>query len=386
MENTKSLKKRIFEIIQIGSRFDWQSVLFDVVITIAIIVNIAIIFLLTFDQALPYEGMLKGIEFVTIIIFTIEYILRVWTANYLYPDKRNISATLSFIFSFYGLIDLLSILPYFLPAFTLSGAVAFRMLRVIRILRLFQINAQYDAFNVITTVLKDKKNQILSSMTLILILMLASSLCMYHLEHEAQPENFANAFSGIWWTVSTVLTVGYGDIYPITIGGKVMAIIIAFLGVGVVAIPTGIISAGFVEYYTRIKSGMANHIEADFVTMDMVYEHPDIGKTVDELKLPEGLFVAVVLRDKKVLDPSGDLKLLQGDHLLIGTTSVMRLEEALEEIHLEPGHVWSGKRIEELDISRQDYIVRIKRKNKILQPTKKLTLQTGDCLWLYYKK
>lgn len=386
MSKKKSVKKRIFEIIQIGSRFDWQSVLFDVAITLAIMVNIAIIFMLTFDWSLPYEGMLKGIEFVTIILFTVEYALRLWTANYLYPDKKYAQAVLAYMFSFYGLIDLMSILPYFLPFFLPSGVVAFRMLRVFRIFRLFRINTQYDAFNVITTILRDKKNQILSSLSLILILMLASSLCMYSLEHDAQPENFRNAFSGIWWTVSTVLTVGYGDIYPITIGGKIMAIIIAFLGVGVVAIPTGIISAGFVEYYTRIKTGTTNQMETDFVTLDIICEHPDIGKTVGQLNLPEGLFVIVILRDKKVLSPSEDTILLQGDHLLIGTTSIMRLEASLEEITLEAGHAWIGVKLEELDISRQAFIVRIKRKNKILQPTKSLVFQPGDCLWIYHKK
>ena len=88
---------------------------------------------------------------------------------------------------------------------------------------------------------------------MIVMLMIASSLCMYSIEHNAQPEAFKNAFSGIWWSVSTLLTVGYGDIYPITTLGKFMAIVIAFLGVGMVAIPTGIISAGFVEHYSRIK-------------------------------------------------------------------------------------------------------------------------------------
>ena len=83
--------------------------------------------------------------------------------------------------------------------------------------------------------------------------MIGSSLCMYSLEHKAQPEVFTNAFSGIWWSASTLLTVGYGDIYPITTLGKMFGIFITFLGVGMVAIPTGIISAGFVDQYSRIK-------------------------------------------------------------------------------------------------------------------------------------
>ena len=89
------------------------------------------------------------------------------------------------------------------------------MLRVARVFHLFRLNAKYDSFNVITTVLYEKRNQIISSVFIVLILMLASSLCMYSVEHDAQPEVFRNAFSGIWWSMSTLLTVGYGDIYPI---------------------------------------------------------------------------------------------------------------------------------------------------------------------------
>ena len=93
----------------------------------------------------------------------------------------------------------------------------------------------------------------MSSVFIIIVMMIGSSLCMYRVEHEAQPEVFQNAFSGIWWATSTLLTVGYGDIYPITTLGKRIGIFIAFLGVGIVAIPTGIISAGFVDQYSRLK-------------------------------------------------------------------------------------------------------------------------------------
>lgn len=150
-------------------------------------------------------------EAVTVFIFCIEYALRIWTANYLYPGMSKSRATIRFLVSFDGIVDLLTIIP----AFFLSGFVIFRMLRVARVFHLFRLNAKYDSFNVITTVLYEKRNQIISSVFIVLILMLASSLCMYSVEHDAQPEVFRNAFSGIWWSMSTLLTVGYGDIYPI---------------------------------------------------------------------------------------------------------------------------------------------------------------------------
>lgn len=244
------MKRKIFDIIQIGDKSNLISRAFDFFIVATIFLNIGAMLLDTFDNLSVYEGVFHVIEIVTTLIFLLEYILRIWTAEFLYPTRTVTNARLRFLISFDGVVDLLTIIP----AYFLTGFIVFRMLRVVRIFHLFRINAQYDSFNVITSVFKDKKNQLVSSVFIILILMLASSLCMYSAEHEAQPENFKNAFSGIWWSVSTILTVGYGDIYPVTVLGKVMAIIIAFLGVGVVAIPTGIISAGFVEYYTKIRN------------------------------------------------------------------------------------------------------------------------------------
>lgn len=253
--NVKDIKDRIFRIIQIGNKEDLISSAFDYFIVIVILVNLCVTLMFTFDELYQFDKILSVIELITIVIFTVEYILRLWTADLLYPQKSGFKAIITFVFSFYGLIDLLTFFPYYLPFFFPAGVVAFRMFRVVRIFRLFRINNQYDAFNVITTVIKSKSNQLISSIALIMIFMVAASLSMYSLEHNAQPEHFRNAFSGIWWSVSTLLTVGYGDIYPITPAGQFLAIIIAFLGVGMVAIPTGIISAGFVEVYNGMKEG-----------------------------------------------------------------------------------------------------------------------------------
>lgn len=253
MNKNLEIRKRIFSIIQIGNKEDVPSTAFDYFIVVVIFLNLAATFMSTFDTLSTFMPVISVVELITTIIFTIEYILRLWTADFLFPRDKMIWSVLRFVVSFYGIIDLLTFLPYYLPFFFPAGAVAFRIFRVVRIFRLFKINAQSDAFTVIMNVLKNKKWQLMSSMVLILIFMLASSLCMYSLEHEAQPDSFQNAFSGIWWAVSTLLTVGYGDIYPVTVMGQLLGIIIAFLGVCMVAIPTGIISAGFVEEYNNAK-------------------------------------------------------------------------------------------------------------------------------------
>ena len=291
-------KRRIFNIIQIGNKTDKLSRLFDYAIAILIFLNLFTTFFATFEESVPYKDTINTIEYVTCSIFAAEYILRIWTADYLYPDKGEIGSRFKFIFSFLGLIDLFAFLPCFLPVVFSSGAVAFRLFRVVRIFRLFRINAQYDAFNVITDVIKEKRNQLFSSLLLILILMMASSLGMYSMEHDAQPDIFENAFSGIWWSMSTLLTVGYGDIYPITILGRVLAIFIAFLGVGIVSIPTGIISAGFVEHYSKAhKKDEDDAKSGDSIHLSKIPEgHAYIGQKLSDIVLPPGFSPVAIMR------------------------------------------------------------------------------------------
>lgn len=237
------------------------------------------------------------------------------------------------------------------------------MIRIVRIFRLFRINAYHDSFSVIGQVIYGKRSQLISSVFIILLLMIGSSLCMYSLEHEAQPEVFTNAFSGIWWATSTLLTVGYGDIYPITTLGRVFGIFIAFFGVGMVAIPTGIISAGFVDLYSSIKKRNEYGYEADMQFIKVHMERGDqwIGQPISELKLPSGVVV-------------------------IGAEPFGREEKIrLQEVLLRKQNPWVGLRIKELDISRQSIIVMVKRRDRSLIPNGNMQLKVGDKLFIYTK-
>jgi len=382
-------KRRIFDIIQIGYDEDWQSRAFDILLIAMILANLFIIIFSTFDSAAAYSGVLNAVELVTIAGFAIEYALRVWTAEYLYPGVDRKRAALKYMTSFSGVIDMLSFLPYFLPFFFPAGIVAFRMFRVVRIFRLFRINAYYDALNVIGDVIHSKKDQILSSVFIIVVLMTASSLCMYHLEHEAQPEVFRNAFSGFWWAASTLLTVGYGDIYPITIPGRILGIMITFLGVGMVAIPTGILSAGFVEQYTRLKSLKDYSAETNiqFIRLEIREEHPWTGQAVSALRLPPGLLAVAVWREGRVVVPRGDTVIRQGDFVVLGAEGYQ--DEAgitLKEIVLREKHPWAGRMIRDLRFSGQTLIVMVRRDGKIVMPDGSLVLLAGDTVFLYTKR
>ncbi len=316
-----ALKKRIFDIIQIGNKDDLPSRSFDYFIVSAIIINILIAFLDTFDELSVFYSLFGIIEAVTIIIFIIEYLLRIWTSDCLYPDCGRGKAVLKFLFSFDGIVDLLTILPFFF----LDGFIVFRMLRVVRIFRLFRVNAQYDSFNIITNVLYEKRNQIASSVFIIITLMLASSIGMYGAEHEAQPEVYKNAFSGIWWSVSALLTVGYGDIYPVTVAGKIMGILTAFLGVGVVAIPTGIISAGFVEQYSKKKNADVFFNDVQELGEILVTRESGLAdKTVCDVESEHDAKVYMIIREGLTVIASGDVGLREGDILVVRMNKLIK--------------------------------------------------------------
>ena len=382
-------RKRLFEIIEIGLPGDVASQVYDAFNILSIVINLVVSVMVTFDDLHARFGpWLVTIEAVTVAFFAADFAMRLWTAKFLRPSLTEPRAVLRYIFSFSGLVDLLSFLPYYLPVFFPSGAVAFRMFRVARVFRLFRVNAYYDSLGVITEVISSKRQQLFSSVFILLVLMLASSLCMYSLEHEAQPQVFTNAFSGIWWSVSTLLTIGYGDIYPVTTMGKVFSIFITFLGVGMVAIPTGIISAGFVDQYTRIKriSEYADEDEVHFIRVALTEHDSWSGKTIQQLGLPHGVIVVAIQRGHEVVVPRGSVKLMDNDVLVLGAESVGSSDQhhiELKELELRQHNPWNGQRIRDLDISRQTLIVIVKRKGRMLIPNGDLTLHQGDRVILY---
>ncbi len=382
-------RKRLFEIIEVGADLDYVSRGYDFINAFSIIFNLVASVMYTFAEIRErYGTILLVVEAVTVAFFAIDFIFRVWTARFLYPEETEGRAIIKYLTSFTGIIDLLSFLPYYLPFVFPIGTVAFRMIRIVRIFRLFRINAYYDSFHVITEVISGKKQQLISSVFIILILMLASSLCMYSLENEAQPEVFENAFSGIWWAASTLLTVGYGDIYPITTLGKMFGIFITFLGVGMVAIPTGIISAGFVDQYTSMKKRSEYGYEQDlnFIKVHLDENDSWIGKRVADLKLPKGVIIAVIKRDEEVLVPRGDVVLMEDDMIVIGAETIDEKEHInLKELVIRKENPWAGVRIRDLDISRHSIIVMVKRRNKTLIPNGNMIIKPGDVVFMYTK-
>ena len=385
------VRSTVFRMVEVGYNDRGITRGYDVLSFILIILNVIASILFTFDYTeLHYGTLLHWVEAVSVAFFAIDYVLRIWTAPLLFPQDRTRTAIRKYMFSFWGIVDLVSFLPYYLPFFFPQGAAVFRFLRVMRLFRLFRINAYYDSLATITSVLKSRKQQLLSSIFIILVLMLSASLMMYSIEHDAQPEVFRNALSGIWWASSALLTIGYGDMYPVTVLGKVLGMIIEFLGVGMVAIPTGIISAGFVEQYQRIKEMQEEVGEVDFhfIKVQLNYNDEWVGTKIKDLNLPTNVVVAVIQRGDSTIVPRGNVVLEEDDTLVLGAESAhnKNWDLDLKEIILKSKHPWNGQYIRDLDISRQTFIVLVRRQNRSMVPNGNLMLKEGDTVVLYSKK
>ncbi|RKM57588.1 potassium channel protein [Butyrivibrio sp. CB08] len=380
-------RAKVFNMVSTGVIDEPVNRIYDIISIVALVLNLFSAFAITFDYMEEhYKGLLLAIEAVTVFFFAVDYFLRLFSSSELYPKLPYNKAIVKYIFSFAGIVDLLSFLPYYLPVFFPMGSAVFRLFRVARILRLFRINSYYDQLNVITEVIVSKRQQLMASVFIILILMMASSLCMYSVEHEAQPNVFENAFSGIWWSVSTLLTVGYGDIYPITFLGKLLGIVISFLGVGMVAIPTGIISAGFVEQYQKLKS-FGQYVEEEnlhFIRVKLTEKDGWADKKISEIGLPRDMMIIALQRGKETIIPRGDTLLKNGDVLVICAEKVKDIQPIdLKEITIGEGHSWNGVAIRNLDISRRSFIFMIRRNGKALVPRGSTVIKAGDIVLLY---
>lgn len=259
MNDYKTIKKRVFEIISKAEGGDKASKIFDWSIMILIALSIISIILESFASIYDkYHPVFQVFEIITVVVFTIEYLLRIWTADLLFPEAKH--PHLKYIFSFMAIIDLLAILPFYLPF--ISADLRFlrmmRLFRLFRLLRVFKLGRYFDALQVIVKVIRTSGPQLIMSVVICFFVMLFSAIIMYTVENPVQPEQFPNVISALWWAICTLTTVGYGDVYPITAVGKFFASVISLVGIGIIAIPTGIIAAGFNQVISREKEEAVN--------------------------------------------------------------------------------------------------------------------------------
>ena len=211
---------------------------FDLFIQLLILLSLITFSLETLPGLDPkISAWLLRIEIVTVVIFSIEYLLRLIVAE----NK------LKFIFSFYGLIDLLAILPFYVArGLDLRSLRVFRLFRLIRIFKVMRFSKAVRRFQRAFQLIKA---ELWVFATAALFLFYVSGVGIYYFENEAQPEHFSSIFHSLWWAVVTLTTVGYGDVYPITIGGRIFTFLILMVGLGVVAVPTGLVSSALSQTY-----------------------------------------------------------------------------------------------------------------------------------------
>lgn len=183
------------------------------------------------DLSLPWQQVLYVIEVVTVLIFSAEYLLRLIAA-----DNK-----VRFVFSFYGLIDLVAILPFYVSTrVDLRSIRVFRMLRLFRMFKLLRYGRAVQRF---TDAFMDIREELVVFIAAAMLAVYVSSVGIYYFECEAQPEEFGSVFHCMWWAVVTLTTVGYGDVYPITVGGRIFTSIILFIGLGLIAVPSGLFAS-----------------------------------------------------------------------------------------------------------------------------------------------
>lgn len=217
---------------------------FERFIYVLIIANVLAMILESHENIhIKYSEYFKIFETVSILIFSLEYLFRIYEGF----KEKGLKGVSKYVFSGFGLIDLISILPFYFNQFINVDGRFLRILRLFRLTRIFKLGRDSKSLKLFIRALSAVRAELKFTLFLSILTILFSASAIYYLEHEAQPEKFSSITESIWWSTISLATVGYGDVYPVTVGGKIFASIISLVGIGIVAIPTGVISASFVE-------------------------------------------------------------------------------------------------------------------------------------------
>jgi voltage-gated potassium channel len=245
----KSIKNRVYDVLEPAGAGNTAALIFGYFIIGLIVLNISVMILESVNSF--YENYFRFFIFVSalsLVVFSIEYALRLWTCNVSQEYKNPVSGRLKWIFTPYAMIDLLAILPFYM--FAIFG-VDVTGLVVLRIFRVFKIVRYSDSINNIIAVLKNERDTLVTAYAVLFIVLIVAATLMFQFENAAQPEAFSSIPATMWWGVITLTTVGYGDITPITAPGKIFGSIIALIGIGIFALPAGILASGFAKQLER---------------------------------------------------------------------------------------------------------------------------------------
>lgn len=251
MSLTKSSIYAILEGHPSGGRY---SSLFSKGICALILCNVVAVSIETLPGlSLQTIAVLDSIEMVSMAVYSFEFLLRLWACNSsgLYPGK--VIGRLRYLFNPFTLIDLMVLVPYYLPFFMPIDLRMMRSLRLLRLLSMMKLGRYSEAIKTIGNVLRSKREELAITVFAIFLILVISGSLLYYAERDIQPEAFSSIPASMWWAVVTLTTVGYGDIYPVTALGKIIGSFIAILGIGLFALPAGILSSSFIEQIQNKK-------------------------------------------------------------------------------------------------------------------------------------
>ncbi len=250
----KNARKRIHSILETAPYKSGLAFSINIGLITLITLNIVATILGTVhDINVEYGAILHIFEAVSVFIFSVEYLLRTWSCVEKPIYSGSFRGRLKFVRSPMAMIDLIAILPFYLQFFISFDLITLRAFRLVRIFRIFKLSRYASSMRTMGNVFRQCKEELVITIFIVSILLVVASSFMYLAERQAQPDVFSSIPATMWWGVATLTTVGYGDIYPVTVVGKVIAGIIAVLGVGMFALPAGILGSGLVDQLQRRK-------------------------------------------------------------------------------------------------------------------------------------
>jgi len=241
-------KNRLHEVLETTEESGRGGKVFCVFIVTLILLNVCAVILETVPSLEEkYQRLFWDFEVFSVAVFSIEYLFRLWTCTSDPKFASPIWGRIGFALTPLALVDLMAVLPFYLPMFLTMDLRFIRVLRFFRLIRLLKLGRYSDALGIMGKVVKSKKEElILTALVSIVVLVFASSL-MYLVEKDVQPDKFSSIPAALWWAVATLTTVGYGDVTPVTPLGKIISGLMAVVGIGMFALPTGILGSGFME-------------------------------------------------------------------------------------------------------------------------------------------
>jgi len=243
-------RRRVLEIVTHCEAGDTTSRVFDTSIVTLILMNVVAMVIESvhsIHELVPHWFL--GFEYFSVAVFTVEYTARIWSCVEDPRYQRPVLGRIRFALTPLAIVDMLAVLPFYLPFLSVDLRVLrmFRLLRIMRIMRVAKLARYSESLQMLARVFKAKGEQLISAMVLLLIMLVVAATLVYYAENAAQPDRFSSIPAAMWWAAVTLTTVGYGDIYPVTCLGKILGAMIAMMGIGMFALPTAILGAGFLE-------------------------------------------------------------------------------------------------------------------------------------------